>query len=221
MENLNDTDTLVIENTGLVHACAKKFAGRGIEYEDLYSCGCIGLVKAAKRFDKSLGYKFSTYAVPVILGEIKLMFRDFGAVKVSRSIKELSFKVRRFCDEYEKEKGEFPVVSLIAEKLSVREEDVREALCSMNIPLSLSYTTEDDDREMEIKEDSKEDSITERLSLYQVLDTLKEEDRVLIEERYFKGKTQSKTAEILGMTQVQVSRREKKILTLLREKMVC
>ncbi len=219
MENLSEFDSLVTENTGLVHACAKKFSGRGVEYEDLYSCGCIGLVKAAKRFDPTLGFKFSTYAVPVILGEIKLMFRDTGFVKVSRSLKEISLKVRKFSDEFEKERGEPPTVSVIAESLSLSAEAVQEALCSLKLPLSLSYTTEENERELEIKEESKEDYITERLTLYQVLDTLSSEDRRLIEERYFRGRTQQKTAEILSMTQVQVSRREKKILTLLREQM--
>lgn len=216
---MSEVERLVAENTGLVHACAKKFSGRGVEYEELYSCGCIGLVKAAKRFDPALGYKFSTYAVPVILGEIKLMFRDFGAVKVSRSLKELSLKVRRFCDLYEKETGEPPSVLRIAESLNVDTSAVQEALEAVQIPLSLSYTTQDDSREIEIKEESCEEKITEKLSLYQVLDTLEDSDRKLIDERYFKGRTQQKTAELLGMTQVQVSRREKKILSLLREKM--
>lgn len=219
MEDVSDFDTLVTENTGLVHACAKKFSGRGIDYEDLYSCGCVGLVKAAKRYDEDLGYKFSTYAVPVILGEIKLMFRDTGFVKVSRSLKEISLKVRKFSDEFERDTGEAPAVSVIADCLCLSTDIVQEALCCQKLPLSLSYTTEENERELEIKEDSKEDVITERLTLYQVLDTLAPSDRRLIEERYFKGKTQQKTAEELSMTQVQVSRREKKILSALREQM--
>lgn len=221
MENLSEADRLVSENTGLVHACARKFTGRGVEYDDLYSCGCIGLVKAAKRFEPERGFKFSTYAVPVILGEIKLLFRDYGAVKVSRSLKELSLKVRSFCDAFEKERGECPSLAVIAENLKVSTEAVQEALEAAQIPLSLSYSSEEDSREIEIKEDSKEEQITEKLSLYQVLDTLESQDRMLIEERYFRGRTQQKTAQALGMTQVQVSRREKKILSLLRERMAC
>ena len=221
MENLADADRLVTENTGLVHACARRFTGKGVDYEDLYSCGCIGLVKAAKRFEPKMGFKFSTYAVPVILGEIKLMFRDTGALKVSRSLKELSLRVKSFCDAFEKDHGESPAVSFIAQQLGVSSEQVQDALQVSQHPVSLSCAKDEDSREIEIKDESKEEEITERLSLYQVLDTLQTADRRLIEERYFKGKTQQKTAEALGMTQVQVSRREKKILTFLREKMAC
>ena len=100
---MTERDKLICSNTGLVHACASKFKGKGIDYEDLYSCGCVGLIKAADNFDPSLGYKFSTYAVPVILGEIKRIFRDTGAIKVSRSLKELGLRINRVCEEYYRE----------------------------------------------------------------------------------------------------------------------
>jgi len=215
---MTERDKLICENTGLVHSCAKKFTGRGIEYEELYSSGCVGLIKAAKRFDESLGFKFSTYAVPVILGEIKQLFRDSGAVKVSRSIKELSLKINRVCEDYYREFCEEPSVTKIAELLDESIESVAEALSAMRLPVSLSYETEEDSRECDIPVESEEEEITERITLHQHLSELECRDRELINLRYFKGKTQSDTAKVLGMTQVQVSRREKKILLTLRQK---
>ncbi|MBE6737514.1 MAG: sigma-70 family RNA polymerase sigma factor [Ruminococcaceae bacterium] len=215
---MTERDKLICENTGLVHSCAKKFTGRGIEYEELCSSGCVGLIKAAKRFDESLGFKFSTYAVPVILGEIKQLFRDSGAVKVSRSIKELSLKINRVCEDYYREFCEEPSVTKIAELLDESIESVAEALSAMRLPVSLSYETEEDSRECDIPVESEEEEITERITLHQHLSELECRDRELINLRYFKGKTQSDTAKVLGMTQVQVSRREKKILLTLRQK---
>ncbi len=213
-------DKLVTDNTGLVHACAKRFAGKGVDYEELFSEGCVGLVKAAKNFDESLGYKFSTYAVPVILGEIKRIFRDFGAVKVSRSLRELSLKVNRERELFIRNVGREPRISELADKLGVSEHQVVEALECSQIPLSLSVSTEDEeDKELEIPEDSGEEKITEKLSLYEAINSLEQRDKELITLRFFVGKTQSAVAQILGMTQVQVSRREKKILTILREKL--
>ncbi len=213
-------DKLISSNTGLVHACARKFAGKGVEYEELYSGGCVGLVKAARRFDESLGYKFSTYAVPVILGEIKQIFRDSGAVKVSRSIRELSLRVNRAREEFVRQWGQEPTVSQIAKLLSESEEAVAEALDAARFPLSLSYSTDEEDKEFDITEESGEESLTERMSLHQAISEFEPKDRELITLRYFEGKTQSVTAQILGMTQVQVSRREKKLLSILREKLL-
>ena len=218
---MTDRDKLVNDNTGLVHACARRFLGRGVEYEELYSCGCVGLVKAAKNFDQNLGFKFSTYAVPVILGEIKRIFRDTGSVKVSRGLKELSLKVSRVREDFLREKGCEPSVSQVAELLGVSSQEVAEALDAARLPLSLSYTTEEDSRELDLAVDSGEEALTEKLSLYQVIDTLSPADRELIDLRFFKNLTQTITAQHLGMTQVQVSRREKKVLTILREKLLC
>jgi len=215
---MTQRDKLICENTGLVHACAKRFKGRGIEYEELYSGGCVGLIKAAERYNEALGFKFSTYAVPVILGEIKQLFRDSGMVKVSRSLKELSLKINRACEEYYRKFCEEPSVSKLAEILGESEENVKDALASMNIPLSLSFKADEDSLEIEVPVESKEVEITEKLTLYQHVAELCDRDKELINLRYFKGKTQSDTAKVLGMTQVQVSRREKKILLILRQK---
>ena len=217
---MTERNKLIEENTGLVHACARKFMGRGALYDDLYSCGCVGLVKAAQGFDESLGYKFSTYAVPVILGEIKRYFRDTGAVKMSRSLKELSLRAARFCDEFEKKQGCSPTVSQVAESLGVSISQAAEALEASKLPLSLSYETEEDAVEIQVAVESEEENITEKITLYTLIEELPSDDRELIRLRYFGSKTQSDTAKILGITQVQVSRREKKILTVLREKMI-
>ncbi len=217
---MKDRSKLIEENTGLVHACARKFLGRGAEYDDLFSCGCVGLVKAADNFDESLGYRFSTYAVPVILGEIKRFFRDGGAVKMSRSLKELSLKVTKFCEKYEMEKGCAPTVKEIADILEISVEDAAQAMEASRIPLSLSYETEEESRQIDVAVDSQEESITEKMTLHKLIGELPEQDREIINLRYFKSKTQSVTAKELGLTQVQVSRREKKILLSLREKML-
>ena len=217
---MTERNKLIEENTGLVHACARKFMGRGALYDDLYSCGCVGLVKAAQGFDESLGYKFSTYAVPVILREIQRYFRDAGAVKMSRSLKELSLRAARFCDEFEKKQGCSPTVSQVAESLGVSISQAAEALEAAKLPLSLSYETEEDAVEIQVAVESEEENITEKITLYTLIEELPSDDRELIRLRYFGSKTQSDTAKILGITQVQVSRREKKILTVLREKMI-
>lgn len=207
-------ENLVNDNLKLVHSCCQRFKGRGIEYDDLYGAGCLGLVKAANAFKEELGFCFSTYAVPVILGEIKRLFRDGGSLKVSRTLKELSLKATKVKDEMANELGREPTVSELANKLGVSKEETAEALCAAVPPSSLSYV----DHDGEIKEievgiaKSAEDEIFDKLALKQVISRLDEKDQNLIALRYFSGKTQSETAEIIGMTQVQISRREKKLL---------
>ena len=207
------------KNLGLVHSCAKKFSGRGIEYEDLYSAGCIGLIKAIDNFDETLGFKLSTYAVPVILGEIKRLFRDGGIIKVSRSLKELSLKASKIASEYKKEHETDIPVSVLSEKLGVDVYKASEALTLSTPVMSLTAHTEDGEKMLDIPSESIEDKLIEKLSLSEVLKTLDEADKKLITLRYFKHKTQVETAKALNMTQVQVSRKEKKILSVLREKM--
>lgn len=221
MVKMTDRDALISNNTGLVHACAGKFVGKGVEYEELYSCGCVGLVKAADNFDPQLGFRFSTYAVPVILGEIKRIFRDSGSIKVSRGLRELSIKINRAREEYTSTNGEEPTLSQLAEILGVSTAQIAQALEASQQPVSLcaSSSDDEDDRQIDVAVCSHEKKLTERLALYQALDTLEQRDRQLIELRFFRGKTQSAAAEELSMTQVQVSRREKKILALLRERL--
>ena len=209
------------KNLGLVHAAANRFRGRGIEYDELFSAGCLGLVKACDRFDESRGLCFSTYAVPLILGEIKSLFRKGGALKVSRSLKELSVKVSRARSDYIARFGCEPTVRELSALSGVSEEQTVEALCACRQPLSLSSPSADDDplSVCDIPVDSGEERLAERLSLRQEIERLPEEDRRLIELRYFRSLTQSQTARILGTSQVQICRREKKILSTLRERL--
>lgn len=210
---------VVEENLGLVHACAHRFSGRGIEYEDLYGAGCIGLCKAAEAFDWDRGVKFSTYAVPVILGEIRRLFRDGGAVKVSRSLKELGLRVQRAREELQAKTGKEPTVQQLADHLQLAPEQVADAAVALSPVISLTESGEDGQRQIDLPVDSPEEKITDCLSLRQAMAQLEERDRRLIILRYYGRKTQSQTADILGMTQVQVSRREKKLLLFMREKL--
>lgn len=205
---------LIENNLRLVHACARRFIGRGIEYDDLYSAGCVGLVKAVDRFDPELGYRFSTYAVPVILGEIKQLFRSGGSVKLSRSLQELSSRAREICERFRTENDRDIKITELAEQLGVDAYRAAEALNASKTVLSLSGGDEEGGIDVPIQ--SPEDSLTDRLSLAQTLDMLDEGERELINLRYFARKTQQQTADCLGMTQVQISRKEKKILLKMR-----
>lgn len=212
-------DEFIEANLGLVRLCANRFRGKGIEYDDLYGAGCMGLVKAAKAFDESRGARFSTYAVPVILGEIKRLFRDGGTVKVSRPLKELSMKVTRERENFSKSEGREPTVSELSEILGVSTEDIAEAVAVSLPPLSLTPSDPDDERsgQIDIPVDAPDTLITDLISLKQVMNRLSDDDRQLIILRYFRKMTQTQAATLLGTTQVQISRREKKILARLRE----
>ena len=155
------------DNLGLVHRCANKFRGRGIEYEDLYSAGCIGLLKAVRAFDSCRGVKFSTYAVPVILGEIKRLFRDGGTVRVSRSLKELSLKIQRLCTEFRQLNGREPTVSELALLSGADEADVSEALCVSQPVLSLTSGGEDEGQ-IDIPSEAPDGEIVDILPNYNV-----------------------------------------------------
>lgn len=207
-------------NLGLVHACANRFRGRGVDYEELYSTGCLGLVKAAENFDESRGFCFSTYAVPVILGEIKRIFRDGGSVKVSRSVKELWLKISRESESFAQREGRQPQVSELAAMLGVSAEQVSEAIMAGKPTVSLTPEESDRTGQTDIPVEAPDEHIADRISLEQVIMALSDEDRRLIVLRYYKGKTQSETAKSLKMSQVQVSRREKKILGELRRELL-
>lgn len=209
-------DEFIAANIPLVHSLANRFRGRGIEYEELFSAGSLGLVKACDNFDDTRGLCFSTYAVPVILGEIRRLFRDGGSVKMSRSLKELSLKAQHAREELMKN-GTEPTVSELAEYLGVSREEAAEAV-QASVP-ALSLTVPDEGGELDVPVDGKENELIDKLALRQCIAELSEDDRKLIVLRYFRDKTQSETAQILGMTQVQVSRRERKILDSLRVQM--
>lgn len=207
-------------NLGLVHACAGRFRNRGIEYEELYAAGCLGLVKACDGFDASRGLCFSTYAVPVILGEIKKLFRDGGTVKVSRSLKELGLRINAERERCLKRTGTEPSVTQLAETLDTTPEQVAMAIRASLPVLSLTPAdSEDGGREWDVPVDSPEEMLSERISLNEVMDKLPPSDRLLIRLRFFGGRTQSETAKVLHTTQVQISRRERKILKWMRQEL--
>ena len=212
-----DAERLARLNLSLVHALAGRLsAATGAEYEELFGAGCIGLTKAIRNFDPSLGYAFSTYAVPVITGEMKRYLRDTGPIKVSRQIKERALRIARETHAFALEQGQSPTVGELSLRLGLSVDEITEALDAARAPLSI-----EEEREEELggtvvgREDGRLDA--ESLSLRQALAHLPSADAALIELRYFVGLTQAQTAARLQMSQVQVSRREKKILTALRE----
>lgn len=216
---MKSRDEIVNENIGLVHSCAQRFKGRGIEYDDLFQAGCIGLIKAVDAFDSSKGAKLSTYAVPGILGEIKRLFRDGGSIKIGRSIKELSVKVSRESTKFSQKEGRTPTVTELSNILKVEEEKIIQALEASIKPMSLTVDNYNKDSQLDIPIDAPDEKISEIIALKQIINELQSKDRSLIILRFFKNMTQTKTAQVLGMTQVQVSRREKVILDKLRKKL--
>lgn len=211
----NRRDQFIESNLGLVHSICRRFIGRGIEYDDLYQAGCIGLIKATDAFDEERGVCFSTYAVPVIMGEVRRMFRDGGTVKVSRNLKELAMKINKekqvLLQKFDRE----PTVNELAEALGETAENITEAICASQPVASL--TRQDDClKENELPTISCEDEISDRIFLEEAIKRLDSKEQKILNYRYFNQLTQSKTAEKLKMTQVQVSRAEKKILEKLR-----
>ena len=209
-------DQFIESNLPLVHSLCKRFTGRGIEYDDLYQAGCLGLVKAADGFDHTRGLCFSTYAVPVILGEIRRLFRDGGSVKVSRSLKELSLKVTRTKASLELKLSREPTVGELAAALGVSPEDITEAISASQATVSLTYEGDDGVCETDIPVAGPEDLLSDKLLLERAFKCLDTTEQQIIKCRYFECLTQNETAARLGMSQVQVSRAEKKILLKLR-----
>lgn len=210
-------DDLAAKHMGLVHACCRRYRDKGIEYDELFAAGCLGLSKALNGFDESRGCQFSTYAFPVITGEIKRLFRDGGCVRVSRSLYELRQKIDRLNGDFNSKNGKDMTVSQLAKELDESVERVTQAIVSAQGTLSLSGDGGEPDTELPAPDI--QEAITEKLSLKSALGELEARDRELVKLRYYRGLTQQKTAEAMGMTQVQVSRREKKILALLRERL--
>lgn len=214
-------ERFIEQNLGLAHSCAGRFRGRGIDYDDLYSAGCMGLIKAYDNFDESRGVCFSTYAVPVILGEIKKLFRDGGTVKVSRSLKELGMRVQAAREHHVKVCGTEPTLSQLSQELDEPVENITLAIQASQPAMSLTPgSTGEEEHPLDIPVESPEEALAERISLAEVLRTLPEQDQQLIRLRFYGSKTQSETAKALHTTQVQISRRERKILTLLRRRLL-
>ncbi len=216
----SEREVFIENNIGLVHSCAKRFKGKGIEYEEMFASGCVGLIKAYDAFDSNRGVQFSTYAVPVILGEIKKLFRDGGMLKVTRSVKELSLKVAYAREHLQKEHGQEPTVKEIADFLSVSSEDVAQAISASTPPMSLTAIFEEEDGrcEFDIPVESEEENLANIMGLKYALADLDDQERQIIYLRFYQNKTQSVTAKILGKTQVQISRLERKIIQKMRKR---
>jgi RNA polymerase sporulation-specific sigma factor len=217
VETKQSREEFIEKNLPLVHSICKRFAGRGIEYDDLYQAGCIGLIKATDNFEKDKGFAFSTYAVPVIMGEVRRLFRDGGAVKVSRSIKELYLKIMRETEILEQTLNREPTLSELAERLGVTVESVTEALNAGQMPVSLTVEDDEGVRETDLPTISPEEEIIGKVLIDSAFEYLEEDEIKIVKYRYYEGFTQSKTARLLNMSQVQVSRAEKKILSKLRK----
>lgn len=213
-------DEFIENNIGLVHSCAKRFKGKGIDYEEMFAAGCVGLIKAYDAFDHNRGVQFSTYAVPVILGEIKKLFRDGGMLKVTRSMKELSLKVNYTREYLQKQLGQEPTVKEISDFLAVSCEDVAQAITASTPPMSLTAIFEEEDGrcEFDIPVESSEESLANIMGLKYAISELEAEEKQIIWLRFFQNKTQAATAELLGKTQVQVSRQERKIIQKMRKR---
>ena len=216
---------LVERNAGLVWSIVRRFQNRGHETEDLFQIGCIGLIKSINKFDSSFDVKFSTYAVPMIVGEIKRFLRDDGIIKVSRALKETSNKARITREVMSKELGREPTINELSERLNLPVEDVVMAVEAAYAPESLFNTVGEGDNSPILLIDrindeynENETDLIDKIALRQVLDTLKPREKQIIILRYFKEKTQVQIAKLLGISQVQVSRIEKKILEELRQK---
>ena len=217
-------DDLVFENTGLIWSIVRRFAGRGYEPEDLFQIGCVGILKAIDKFDMSFEVKFSTYAVPMILGEIKRFIRDDGMMKVSRSVKENGWRIRNAETGLSQALGREPTVEEIAKVVEMtREEVVMTLEANREVESIYKVVYENDGNEVclgeQVADKTDSDKIVNNLVLKKLLEELPEKERQIINMRYFNDKTQTQVAEIMGISQVQVSRLEKKILLRLREKM--
>lgn len=210
-------EEFIKQNLGLVHSICRRFAGRGLEYDDLYQAGCIGLVKAVDAYDFERGFAFSTYAVPVIMGEVRRLFRDGGAVKVSRSIKELNQKIIKVNELLRQQLNREPTVNEIANKLGVNVSDISEAICASQATVSLTVENDDGISEIDLPTIDHQEVIDNKIIIESAAKKLSETERLILKYRYFDLLTQGKTAKKLNMTQVQVSRAEKKILQKMRQ----
>lgn len=212
-------EEFIKENLGLVHSIANRFRNRGAEYDDLFQAGCLGLIKATDNFDETKGFQFSTYAVPVIMGEIKRIFRDGGQVKISRSLKEKSCKVQfereRFINKNQRE----PTVSELSNLTGIEENELCEVLNILAPVISLSVNTEENEEEYDIPFDDSE-KMYDRIYIHEALNKLNNVEKQIVHLRFFEGKTQCETAKHLGISQVQVSRKEKQILQKLKNNLL-
>ncbi|KAF0825872.1 RNA polymerase sporulation sigma factor SigF [Cytobacillus firmus] len=216
-------DKIVQKNMRLVWSVVQRFLNRGYEPDDLFQIGCIGLLKSVDKFDLSYDVKFSTYAVPMIIGEIQRFIRDDGTVKVSRSLKEMGNKIRKAKDELSKTLGRIPTVTELSEFLEISPEDIILAQEASRIPSSIHETVYENDGDpitlLDQIDDGNEGKWFDKIALKEAIRELDERERLIVYLRYYKDQTQSEVAARLGISQVQVSRLEKKILQQMKDGM--
>ena len=224
----DDMTRLIEENNGLIWSIVRRFNGRGYDIEDLYQIGCIGFIKAIQRFDTSFEVRLSTYAVPYILGEIKRYIRDNGPIKVSRSIKELNIKILELQKEYFRKYGRDIKLEEISKELKISKEEITMALDSTK-PVdsieSAKYKDNKTEKAISILEQistgkDEQTEITNRITIKNLINELEEKEKEIILLRYYKQKTQMQVSKILGITQVQVSRIERKVLDKMKRKLI-
>lgn len=210
-------EILLLNNSGLVKSIAKKFINKGVDFDDLYQLACIGFLKAINNFKEDFEVKFTTYAVPMIIGEIKRFLRDDGAIKVSRIIKMQAIQINRYIESFKNENGFEPKISDLAIKFNMSQEDVIFALDSNKMPISIYEDSDNGDEKTpslidKIQSEFDEEKLLDNIMLTALIENLPEREKKLIIMRFYRDKTQSETAKILGISQVQVSRLEMKIL---------
>ena len=218
-------ERLIEENVSLVKCIVKRYLGKGVDYDDLFQIACMGFLKAIAGFDERFGVKFSTYAVPMIAGEIKRFMRDDGSVKVSRAMKQTAKEMNLFIEEYTRKNGRTPSVSEIAKQFGLDETETVFVMGSSRMPVSLQSGTDfKDGKERELIEtlpaQDDQDDWLDRMLLRGAIDDLPERDKKIIVLRYFRDMTQSEVAEKIGVSQVQVSRIENRIIKEFREKLI-
>lgn len=223
-----ELERLIRQNNGLIWSIVKRFYGRGYDAEDLYQIGCMGFIKSIKRFDTTFEVKLSTYCVPYILGEIKRFIRDDGPIKISRSIKDLAIKIKELQKEYSK-KGKDISIEQIAKELKLSKEDIIFAMESSNtvesFEANIMKDSSSDDKKISLidriaTDKNEEEVITNKLVLQDIIEKLENKEKEVILLRFFKEKTQTEVAKILGITQVQVSRIERKTLARMKQKLI-
>ena len=215
---------LLEHNSPLIKSIIRRYKNKGVDYDDLYQLGCMGLLKAIKNFDLAFNVKFSTYAVPMIAGEVKRFLRDDGYIKVSRALKALSNKIARYVEKYKKENLADPDIETIAREFKLEPAEIVFAMDSAKFPISLFERADNSDEKSQslidkIVTDDRED-IIDKLILKDVIENLEPRDKKIIILRYFRDKTQSEISEIMGVSQVQISRLESKILGDIKSKFV-
>lgn len=215
-------EKLLLENNNLIKSIVRRYLGKGVEYDDLYQLASMGLLKAINGFDEIFGVRFSTYAVPMIAGEIKRFMRDDGSIKVSRAIKSTAKQINLFIEEYTLTFGVQPTLKIIAEKFKIPESEVVFTMGSTHMPISLQSQGEyKDGKTQELLEklsvEDKQEDIIEILQLKTAIESLNERDRKVIVLRYFRDLTQSEVANMLGVSQVQISRIENRIMEMFRD----